>query len=120
MQQRLQVGHLGFVGRNQVNPVDKNMRMTAIAIEGEDNAAELLEKEQKKQEYKAFLAAQIAEKEEKKKMAKQKEAEREAREMNDFANYYRIGARNQGGGSPIRDREGNVVTQHNPFSSQGQ
>ena len=102
-----------------MNPVDAKMRMTAVVIEGEDQAKELLEKEQKKLEYKAFLSAQIAEKEEQKKLAKQKENEQELREMNDFANFYRIGARNQGGGSPIRDNIGNVITQHIPFSSQG-
>ena len=42
------------------------------------------------------------------------------RAMYDFANYYRIGARNQGGGAPIRDRDGNIIAQHNPFSSQSQ
>lgn len=40
--------------------------------------------------------------------------------MHEFANYYRIGARNQGGGSPVRDRDGNVIAQHVPFSSQSQ
>ena len=80
----------------------------------------MLEKEQKKMEYKAYLAQQIADKEEAKKLAKQKETEEDVRAMNDFANYYRIGGRNNGGGSPIRDREGNVVTQHVPFSSQSQ
>ena len=95
----------------------KNMRMTTIALEGEGQAKELLEKEQRKLEYKAYLAQQIADKEEKKKVSKQREAEEDLRAMHDFANYYRIGARNQGGGSPIRDRDGNVVAQHIPFSS---
>ena len=40
--------------------------------------------------------------------------------MDDFVNYYRIGARNVGGGSPIRDAQGNVVTQHAPFSALNQ
>ena len=40
--------------------------------------------------------------------------------MNDYANYYRIGALKQGGGSPIRDRNGLIVAQHIPFSSQSQ
>ena len=91
--------------------------MTAISLEGEEVAKEILEKEQKKLEYKAYLAQQIADKEEKKKMNKQKEAEEDARGMHEYANYYRIGARNQGGGSPIRDREGNLISQHVPFSS---
>ena len=44
--------------------------MTAISLEGEEVAKEILEKEQKKLEYKAYLAQQIADKEEKKKMNK--------------------------------------------------
>ena len=91
--------------------------MTAITLEGQDAANEMLEKEQKKLEYKAHLAQQIADKEEKKKINKQKEAEEDVRAMHEFANYYRIGARNNGGGSPVRDREGNVISQHVPFSS---
>ena len=51
---------------------------------------------------------------------KQKEAEEDIKAMQDFANYYRIGARNQGGGSPLRDRDGNIIAQHNAFSSQSQ
>ena len=38
--------------------------------------------------------------------------------MNDYANYYHFGALKQGGGSPIRDRNGEIVAQHVPFSSQ--
>ena len=30
--------------------------------------------------------------------------------MNEYAMHYRIGALTQGGGSPIRDRNGDVVT----------
>ncbi len=30
--------------------------------------------------------------------------------MNEYAMHYRIGALKQGGGSPIRDRNGDVVT----------
>lgn len=62
----------------------------------------------------------MQEKEEKKRAAKAKEAEDEARLMNDYATYYRIGALNQGGGSPIRNKQGEIVAQHNPFSSQSQ
>jgi hypothetical protein len=40
--------------------------------------------------------------------------------MNDYANHYRFGAKRQGGGSPIRDRNGEIVSQHIPFSSQSQ
>ena len=40
--------------------------------------------------------------------------------MNDYANRYRIGALKQGGGSPIRDRDGMIIAQHIPFSSQSQ
>ena len=40
--------------------------------------------------------------------------------MSDYANYYRIGALKQGGGSPIRNREGEIISQHVPFSSQSQ
>ena len=38
----------------------------------------------------------------------------------DYANYYRIGALRQGGGSPIRDKNGEIIAQHIPFSSQSQ
>ena len=40
--------------------------------------------------------------------------------MGDYANYYRIGALRQGGGSPIRDRNGEIISQHIPFTSQSQ
>ena len=57
----------------------------------------------------------MAEKEEKKKLEKQKEREEDERFLNEFAKY-RFGALNQGGGSPIRNSYGDVVTQHVPFS----
>lgn len=69
-----------------------------------------LAKEQQRAEYKAFLAQQIAEKSERKREAKAKQMEEDARLMNDYANYYRFGALKQGGGSPIRDPNGDVVT----------
>ena len=40
--------------------------------------------------------------------------------MGDYANYYRFGALRQGGGSPIRDRNGEIISQHVPFSSLSQ
>jgi len=40
--------------------------------------------------------------------------------MDEYANRYRFGAKRQGGGSPIRDRNGEIVAQHIPFSSQSQ
>ena len=51
-------------------------------------------------------------------MAKLREAEEETRLMTAYANYYRIGALKQGGGSPIRNSNGEVITQHVPFSGQ--
>ena len=53
-------------------------------MENEQAKREHVEKEQKKAEYKAFLAQQMAENEEKKKIAKQKEAEEEERFANEF------------------------------------
>jgi hypothetical protein len=32
-------------------------------------------------------------------------------------NQYKIGSKKQGGGSPIRDNNGDVITQHLPFAS---
>ena len=58
----------------------------------------------------------MAEKEEKKRLEKQKEKEEEDKLVSEFAKY-RIGALNQGGGSPIRNPAGDVVSQHVPFSS---
>lgn len=40
--------------------------------------------------------------------------------MEEYANFYRFGARNQGGGSPIRDETGNVISNHVPFSYMSQ
>lgn len=85
------------------------MPVTAITLEGEGQARELIEREQKKNEYRTFLSNQIAQKQQLKQVQKQKDAEEEAKAMHEFANYYRIGARNQGGGSPIRDKEGNII-----------
>lgn len=45
----------------------------------------------------------------KKRNAKAKEAADDAKLQNDYANYYRIGALNQGGGSPIRNKQGEIV-----------
>ena len=81
---------------------------------------DLLEREQKKADYKAMLEAQINEKNEKKRLIKQKEADEDVRYMNDYANYYHFGALRQGGGSPVRDRNGEIISLHNPFSSQSQ
>ena len=67
-----------------------------------------------------MLEAQILEKNEKKRLAKQKEADEDVRFMNDYANHYHFGALRQGGGSPIRDRNGEIISQHVPFSSQSQ
>ena len=58
----------------------------------------------------------MAEKEEKKRIQKQKERDEDERFLNEFAKY-RFGALNQGGGSPIRNASGEVVTEHIPFSS---
>jgi len=67
-----------------------------------------------------MLEAQIQEKNEKKRFARQKEADEDVRFMNDYANHYHFGALRQGGGSPVRDRNGEIVSQHIPFSSQSQ
>ena len=77
--------------------------MTAIALEGEVEPQDLIDREHKKNEYKAYLSAQIEEKQQAKQAQKQRETEDDIKNMHEFANYYRIGARNQGGGAPIRD-----------------
>lgn len=81
-----------------------------IDIGGAQTAPDMLEREQKKAEYRAILFSQMNEKNEKKRQTKAKETEDEARLMNEYAMHYRIGALKQGGGSPIRDRNGDVVT----------
>ena len=86
-------------------------------MESEVAKKQLQEQEQKKVDYKTFLEQQIAEKDEKKRLAKQKEKEEEEKLMNDYAAKYRFGALNQGGGSPIRNAKGEVISQHVPFSS---
>ena len=80
-----------------------------MVVENEQHRAELLTKEQQKMEYKAFLMEQMAQKEEAKRAALQRKKNEDARYLEEF-NQYRVGSKNQGGGSPIRDRLGDVVT----------
>lgn len=68
-------------------------------------------------EYKAFLMEQMAQKEERKQQALLKQKQEDERYMQEYNNY-KIGSKNQGGGSPIRDANGDVVTMHLPFASQ--
>lgn len=87
-----------------------------IIVENDQHRQELLQKEQQKMEYKAILMEQIAQKEEQKKLAAQRLKDEEERFMREF-NQYRVGAKTQGGGSPIRDHNGDIITQHIPFAS---
>ena len=80
-----------------------------IALEGPQQASELQQAENKKAAYKAFLYQQMAEKEDEKKRLKDLERENDIRLMAQYADQYRIGTKNQGGGSPIRDEHGKVI-----------
>ena len=106
------------IANSQQSPPRPLSNINDIGGEELDNNPDALARELRKAEYRALLQAQVDEQKEKKRAAKQKEADEDVRLMNDYANYYRIGALKQGGGSPIRDRNGLIVAQHIPFSSQ--
>lgn len=84
------------------------------------NQPDILEREQRKAEYKQQLIEQINEKKEKDRLSKLADAAHDVRLTNEYANYYRIGALRQGGGSPVRGQNGEIISQHVPFSSQSQ
>ena len=98
--------------QNEGNPSVAQTPLPKVIDIGSEfgNRPDLLEQEQRKAEYKAHLFAQIHEKNEKKRIAKQREADDDQRLMNEYASMYRFGALRQGGGSPIRDKQGNIQT----------
>ena len=50
---------------------------------------------------------------------KVRKLEDDARNIEEFNAYYKYG-KNSGGGSPTRDKLGNVITNHQPFTSLSQ
>ncbi len=67
------------------------------------NQPDILEREQRKAEYKIMLMEQISAKKEKERILKAQQEAEDGRLANEYANYYRIGALRQGGGSPLRN-----------------
>lgn len=67
-------------------------------------------------DYKAILLEQMQQKEDQKRAALQRKKHDDEQYMNEF-HQFRVGAKNQGGGSPMRDGRGDIITQHAAFAS---
>lgn len=87
-----------------------------FVVDSEQHRAELMSKEQQKVDYRAVLLDQMQQKEDQKRAALLRKREEDERLMNEF-HQFRVGSKNQGGGSPMRDGRGDVITQHAPFAS---
>ena len=74
-----------------------------------ENDVSIVDKQNKQGEYRDSLEQQMREADEKKQLKKMQKMEDEEKTMQEFNAYYRYG-RNVGGGSPIKDKHGQVIS----------